>query len=109
MVVGELRRIVVNPGKMEKIIARYESGLLSAAEVANSLLFDLVSEPELDTGFVSSLDSLPEEIRREFHRLLGKIKEADFRWSPFLLTSFPPSSDSAETSAKLRRICTLLG
>jgi len=99
----------MNPAKISKITSRYESGLLSACEVANSLLYDLLSEPELDTAFLSSMDSLPESVRQEFRCLLQRIEKDNFRWTPFLLTipAIPP--DSAAHSAKLRRVCALLG
>jgi hypothetical protein len=99
----------MNPRKTTKIIARYESGLVSAAEVANSLLYDLLAEPSIDTAFLSSIDSLPDEVRHEFIRLLRTIREADFHWAPFLLTARGVPPDSAEHCEKLRQVCALLG
>jgi hypothetical protein len=98
----------MNPIKTAKLITRSESGLLSAAEVANSLLYDLVSEPELDTAFLSSIASLPDGVRQELFSLLRRIREADFHWNPFLLRTPPAPSDSTERSAQLRRVCAML-
>lgn len=98
----------MNSGKTARIIARYESGLLSASEVANSLLHDLSSEPELDTAFLATIELLPDAVKRALFELLRRIQDAGFHWTPFLLTSFSSFSDSAEQSEKLRRICALL-
>jgi hypothetical protein len=86
----------------------YESGLISAREWANSLLYDLVSAPELDTAFVSLLDSLPQEVGQVFRSLLARIEEADFHWTPFILTSSTAPSDPTKYSAQLRLVHTLL-
>ena len=99
----------MNQAKTTKLVTRYESGMLSAAEVANSLLYDLLSEPGIDKAFLSSIESLPDEVRREFLRLLQTIREADFHWTPFLLTAPATPSNSSASSAKLREICALLG
>ncbi|MGC1718515.1 MAG: hypothetical protein WA746_05975 [Isosphaeraceae bacterium] len=106
---SEIRRTFMNPTKISKITSRHESELLSAGEVANSLLYDLLSEPELDTAFLSSMDSLPESVRQEFSCLLQRIEKDNFRWTPFLLTIPAIPADSAARSAKLRRVCALLG
>lgn len=98
----------MNPIKVSRITSRYESGLLSAGEVANSLLYDLLSEPELDTAFLSSMDSLPESVGQEFRCLLQRIEKDDFRWTPFLLTIPSIPADSVAHSDKLRRVCALL-
>ncbi len=95
--------------KLAKRLSRYESGVITAPEWANSLLYDLVSAPELDTTFVSSLDSLPHEVGQEFRRLLARIEEADFRWTPFFLTSSTAPRDPTEYSEQLRRVWALLG
>jgi hypothetical protein len=94
--------------QIAKRISRYESGLLSAQEWANSVLYDLVSAPEVDPAFVSLLDSLPLELSQEFRRLLTRIEEADFQWTPFFLTSSTAPSDPTEYSAQLRQVSALL-
>ena len=94
--------------KLAKRLSRYESGLITAPEWANSLLHDLVSGPELDTTSVSFLDSLPHEVGQEFRRLMGRIEQADFRWTPFFLTSSTARRDPTEFSAQLRRVSALL-
>lgn len=98
----------MNSAKIKKTVSYYESGLLSAAEVANSLLYDLVSEPEIDTDFLSSIDSLPAGVIQKFRSLLLRIEGNDFRWTPFLLTSSNAPADPTVYSAKLRQICALL-
>jgi hypothetical protein len=99
----------MNPGKTGKIISRYESGLLSAAEVATSLLYDLLSESGIDSAFLASVDSLPDEVRHEFFHLLRSIQEADFHWAPFLLATSMVPPNSAEHPEKLRQIWAILG
>jgi hypothetical protein len=91
-----------------KFTSLYERGLLSAVEMANALLFQLVSEPELDVAFLSSVDSLPQGVATALRALLRRIMDDDYRWSPFLLTSAPVAPNAADMSAKLRRICGLL-
>ncbi len=98
----------MDPGRIAKLTSRYESGLVSASETANALLYDLVSERELDAAFLSSLDSLPQEVGREFRRLQEKIEAADYRWTPFFLTSSSAPADPTEYSARLRRVSALL-
>ena len=91
--------------RTQKMIGHYESGLLSALEVATHLLCELVFAPEIDTGFLSSLPSLPNEVRQEFLDMLREIREANYRWKPPLLTSSRnPLSDGTEYSAKLRQV-----
>ncbi len=94
--------------QLAKRLCRYESGLITAPEWANALLYDLVSGPELDESFASVLVSLPHEVGREFRRLLGRIEEADFRWTPFFLTSSTAPRDPTEYSDRLRRVSALL-
>jgi hypothetical protein len=94
--------------KFAKLTALYESGLISAKEWANFLLYDLVSASELDTACVSSLDSLPQGVGQEFRRLVARIAGADFHWTPFFLTSSTAPSDPTEYSARLRLVWALL-
>jgi hypothetical protein len=98
----------VDTKKIAKWTSLHQSGLLSAREWANSLLYDLVSAPELDTAFVSSLDSLPHEVGQELRNLLARIEAADFRWTPFFLTSSATRPHPTEYSAQLRQIWALL-
>lgn len=98
----------MDPGKIAKMTSRYRSGIFTAREWANSLLYDLVSASELDTAFVSSIDSLPTEVAQEFRHLLAEIQEADFHWTPFFMTSSTAPRDPAEYSARLRRVSALL-
>ncbi len=98
----------MDPKTIAKRISLFESGLLSAQEWANSLLSDLVSGSELDTTFVSFLDSLPHEVGQEFRRLMARIEQADFRWTPFFLTASTAPRDPTEFSSQLRRVSALL-
>ena len=99
----------MDPKRLARWTSLYESGVLTAPEWANSVLYELVSAPELDTDFLSSLDSLPHAVPQEFRRLLATIAEADFHWTPFLLTSSTAPRDPTEYSAQLRRVSALLG
>lgn len=95
--------------RTHKMIGRYHSGLLSALEVATDLLHEMVSSSEIDITFLSSLQSLPDEVNQEFFQLLEAIREADYRWVPPLLTA--PGDlrpDPTEHSAKLREIIAFL-
>jgi hypothetical protein len=98
----------MDPARRAKLITRHESGLVTAAEAANSLLYDFLTEPGCDTAFVSSVQSLPDEVRHELVCLLRTIEEADYQWTPFLLPAPTIPFESAEHSAKLQRVCALL-
>ena len=91
-----------------KVLSNYEKGWITASEVASKLLYELVLQPEADTGLVSAVASLPDEVKQEFYRLLGSIKEANYQWTPFLLGVRTEPSDSGKYSEKIRRISTLL-
>jgi hypothetical protein len=95
--------------KFAKIISLHEVGIVSAAEFANSLLLELLSEPDLDESFVSSPEWLPEDVRRKFLDLLKKIQAADYHWIPFLVTSVPDRSEPPDYPEKLRKICARVG
>jgi hypothetical protein len=90
--------------QIAKRTSLYESGLLSALEWANSMLYDLVSAPRFDPAFVSSLHSLPPEVGREFRSLLAEIEDADFHWTPSFLTSSTAPSDPTMYSAQRRQV-----
>jgi hypothetical protein len=98
----------MNQARVAKMISLYESGLISAAEVANWLLGNVLSESELDLSLLSSIGSLPDEVRREFVDLLGRIRDADYHWMPFLITSDPDRSEPADYPDKLRRVCSFV-
>jgi hypothetical protein len=101
--------MIMDSTRAQKLIGHYQSGLLSAREVATDLLFELVSAPEVDTRFLSSIESLPDEVELEFHRLLREIQGADYRWIPPLIAApTAPRPAPTEYSVKLRQICALL-
>ena len=99
----------MNPAKTEMIFSLYERGLLWAAEVAYSLLYDLLWEQDIETSLRELIESLPEEVRLEFFRLLREIQAADYQWTPLLFSAPKVPMDSAERAERLRRICALLG
>lgn len=95
------------PTRTNLLVSRFGKGQLSAAEVANALLFDLVSEPQVDVLFLSSsFQTLPDEIKQSFKSLLSKIESSDFRWTPFFLSS--TKSPAEDYSEKLRHILAAL-
>jgi hypothetical protein len=94
--------------KIASKIARFRSGLLSAAEVAQGLLFQVLSEPELDESFLDSVDSLPDDVRAELFGLLHEIRDAGYHWTPFLITSATERIEPADYPQKLRRVCLYL-
>jgi hypothetical protein len=98
----------MNQARVAKMISRYESGVVTAPEVANWLLLRLLDEPELDRSFLSSIGSLPDDVRRNFVDLLGKIRDAGYHWIPFLITSDPDRSEPADYPEKLRRVCSIV-
>lgn len=100
--------VAMNRARVAKMISRYESGVVTSAEVATWLLIRLLSEPELDGSFLLSLDWLPKEVKHEFQDLLGKIRDADYHWVPFLITSVPHRSEPPDYPEKLRKICALV-
>src|SRR4029077_15888021 len=98
----------MNQARVSKTISLYESGLLSAAEVANDLLYRLLSEPELDLSFLSSLESLPDDVTRRFVDLLGGIRDGGYHWISLRYSSDPDRSEPADYPAKLRRVCSFV-
>jgi hypothetical protein len=101
-------RATMNQATVAKMISRYESGVVTAAEVANWLLGNLLDETELDLPFLSSIGSLPDEVRQRFVDLLGEIREAGYHWSPFLITADPNRNELADYPQKLRQVCSLV-
>lgn len=99
----------MDTSKQEKMVSLYHSGLLSASEVANTFLRDVVLEPAIDTQFLSSLTALPDEVRVAFLSLLLKIKRANYHWKPFVLAcSEADRPPETEYSLTLRQICDFL-
>ncbi len=94
----------MNPIRIGKLLCRYESGSCSANEVANALLFDVVSQADIDPAFLASLQTLPDEVRGAFLQLLQTIEEAEFHWTPFLV----PGPAAECDPLKLRRVCDMI-
>jgi hypothetical protein len=93
----------MNPVRTAKLLSRFSSGLLSAAEVANTLLMDLVSDGDAELQpFVSAL---PGEVREALLNLLRNIRNTGYRWKPFLI-GFGDTPDA--NPEILQRICTEL-
>jgi hypothetical protein len=101
-------RATMNQARVAKMISRYESGVVTAPELANWLLGILLDETELDLAFLSSMGSLPAEVRRRFVDLLGEIRDAGYHWIPFRITSDPNCSKPADYPEELRRVCSLV-
>src|SRR5262245_37028201 len=79
------RRIEMDATTIARALRHYESGLLTASEVANKLLYGLVLEEEIDTDLVLAMKDLPDAIKQEVSALLESIRQADYQWTPFLL------------------------
>jgi hypothetical protein len=99
----------VDATRTAKCIAHYERGTITAPELANWIVYQLVLDLALDTHFLSSIESLPNPVRDEFFDLLRKINDAGFRWSPFLIGPARLPRDPTQHSARLRQIYTALG
>jgi hypothetical protein len=95
--------------KSTRIFDFLKSGLVSASEVANFLLFDLLSASDIDPVLLSAFESLPGDVRREFLRLLQRIRDTDFHWAPFYIGPPLGLSDRMKFTEKLRQVCGLLG
>ncbi len=92
-----------------KLLSLYERGVITAPEVANSLLTDLIREDDPDLNLSSYMASLPDEVRRKLRDLLRQIQQADYRWRPFMLGPGGTVLHSAtDDSLKLRRLCMML-
>jgi len=97
----------MNP-RFAKIICCFESGLISASEVANGFLCDLVFDQEIDSRCLSDVQELPETVKGKFFQLLHSIKGKGYQWTPFLLGERTTPLDPNEYSERLRRLCELL-
>ena len=86
------------------LIKTYEAGGLSAFEVANGLLFTLVSEAVIDTTFFGLMQSFPKEIQKEFSDLMLELKGRNFEWCPLMIGPGPTSPDPMRYAEKLRQI-----
>lgn len=101
--------MIKNPPRTTKILARYESGLLSSPEIATALLVDLVSEEPAGPDLLSSMARLPEEVARDLRAILRGIRSAGYAWQPFLIGPAGPGTGAEPSDPeRLRRICSLL-
>jgi hypothetical protein len=57
--------------RFAKIISYFESGLISASEVANGFLCDLVFDQEIDSRCLSDVQELPETVKGKFFRVFA--------------------------------------
>lgn len=92
-----------------KLLSIYQKGVITAPEIANSLLIDLIRDGGPDTELPSFVAGLPDEVQQGLRDLLREIRRADYRWRPFMLG--PGGSvlhSEADDSARLRRLCTVL-
>ena len=98
----------MNSVKTAKMLSRYSSGLLSAPEVAQAMLVDLLGDTEIDTKFLTAAE-LPSEVRRALNDLLHNIQKEGYHWRPFFVDPTPGTdSVSTDDAVKLRRICEAL-
>jgi hypothetical protein len=98
----------MNSKQVTKYLSLHGEGLLSSNEVAVGILYELLSEPELDLASLSSVGSLPVGVQEELLNLLRRIQVADYQWRPLLFSS-GPYPDFPDFPGKLRKICDLLG
>jgi hypothetical protein len=99
----------VDSPHIAKLISLYAKGVVTAPEMANSLLIDLIRDDSCDTELPSFLGELPDAVRQKLQDLLREIQEAEYRWKPFMIG--PGGSvlhSDADDSARLRRLCTVL-
>jgi hypothetical protein len=99
----------MDKARIAKYITSYGKGWTSANEVASALLFQLVSELDLDEAFLRSIESLPDGIKNAFFDRLRLIRSDSFLWVPFFIGPGDQPADPTEYSEKLRRVCDLLG
>lgn len=93
-----------------KLLSLHVRGVITTPEIANSLLIDLVGDDGPDSELPSLVAGLPDEVRKILSVLLREIRMADYRWRPFMLG--PGGSvlkTEADDSARLRRLCAILG
>ena len=60
----------MNSKQVTKYLSLHGEGLLSSNEVADGILYDLLSKPELDMASLSSVESLPVEVQEALLNLL---------------------------------------
>lgn len=95
----------MNATKMNKMLALYRSGLLSASEIAQSFVFDAVTANEREASLLSFFGNLPIDIRDAVCQLLHKIRHDDFKWTPFLLTTSGEFVRPENYDERLRTVC----
>jgi hypothetical protein len=97
----------MKPSRTAKMLSNYSRGVLTANEVANALLNDLIQDTELDTTFLASVTELPNDVQESLRNLLGMIKKANYHWRPFRIGTGPykpyPNQDK-----RLQLICEIL-
>jgi hypothetical protein len=94
----------MNPARVAKVLSTFDTGITTASEVANCLLHDLVNEAQLDTSFLESVGRLPDEVQRELVRILRRIRDAGFHWTPFTLTAGARGPEPEDYPEKLRTV-----
>ena len=98
----------MNPARTAKLISYFQSGIVTGVEVANSLIYELVSETKIDTDFLSTFHSLPIQVKQAFLELLHSVREANFHWTPFFITSKQLPADPTKYSEMLKQVYAFL-
>jgi hypothetical protein len=95
--------------QVQEMVAAYDKGWISAEELAEDFLFQLMVAPELESAFNSSFEALPDAAKREFFDLMAEIREAKFCWEPSII-GVPPDKKPEPTrySVRLRQLHDLL-
>jgi hypothetical protein len=66
-------------------IETYQKNIVTAGEIANSIVYELASDEVFQSDFLHGIRRLPEAIQVAVASQLEKIKEAGFLWRPFLI------------------------
>jgi hypothetical protein len=100
----------VDSPHIAKLLSLYRRGVVTTPEITNALLVDLIGDNSSDTELSSFVAGLPNELQQKLRDVLREIQKAEYRWKPFMLG--PGGSvlhSEAEDSARLRRLCAVLG
>lgn len=95
----------MNSKMTARAVAGFNSGLLTATEVADGMLRDFLSDADNIDEVQAVMATLPEGVREALFELLGDIKRADYHWSPFWIG--PGGNDP--DPVKLRQVSEMLG
>jgi hypothetical protein len=92
-----------------KLLSLFARGVITAPDIANSLLVELIRGDSSDAELPSFMAGLPDEVQQRLRDLLREVQKAEYRWRPFMLG--PGGSvlrSEADDSARLRQLCGVL-